>query len=524
LSLYKQHVQVLTHASLLPHLTRLQRGIEKEGLRCNEYGELSQSPHPISLGSALTHPSITTDYSESLLEFITPVLSNAKDTIDYLQTLHKFTYKNLNNEFIWPSSMPCKLPDEEHIPIAHYGHSNTGQLKHVYRHGLWHRYGRKMQTIAGIHYNFSISEDLWKVLQTTEKSSLTPQEFQSQKYFSLIRNFKRYSWLLSYLFGASPVVEPSFLDKTKHPLKKIGNHSLYLPYATSLRMSDLGYQNNEQSKFNICYNSMDYYIETLTTAMNTENDSYQSIGLKDDHGNFKQLNTNTLQIENEYYSDIRPKRTAKHNEKPLQALKKYGIEYIEVRCTDINPYYDVGINQDHIRFLDSFLLYCLLNDSPSVDNVECLNIKKNHQKTVMEGRDPNLMLIKNEQPILLKQWAREIISDMQPIVLLLDQAHKDQKHQSSLDLQKDKIEDSALTPSAKILSELLQKNISFSEFSLLHAKQHAKSFMQHLDPQVHEEMNEEVRNSWKKQRALEDESEQSNIEFKDFLTQYLSHK
>jgi len=222
------------------------RGIERETLRVDRAGHLARSPHPVAMGSALTHPQITTDYAETLLEFITPAEKDIADTVAKLDGIHRYAYSKLGDELLWSQSMPCQLPAEQDIEIAYYGTSNLGMLKHVYRRGLALRYGKAMQCIAGIHYNYSLDEGLWRVLAENEVSGkrLSPRSFQSEAYLATIRNFRRYSWLLMYLFGASPVLSSSFLRGRPHQLDTLSDDTLYLPYATSLRMSDLGYQSN----------------------------------------------------------------------------------------------------------------------------------------------------------------------------------------------------------------------------------------------------------------------------------------
>ena len=158
-------MQLLAQTDTQDALKQIQRGIEKEGLRVTKYGNLALTPHPRSLGSALTNSSLTTDFSESLLEFITPVCDTAKDALQYLQNIHSFTASRLADEHVWCSSMPCMLPDDASIPLALYGSSNIGTMKTAYRRGLGHRYGRAMQTVAGIHYNFSLPDSFWQIEQ-----------------------------------------------------------------------------------------------------------------------------------------------------------------------------------------------------------------------------------------------------------------------------------------------------------------------------------------------------------------------
>lgn len=515
---YAQALAHLASPQYFPLFTQLNRGIEKEGLRCSAQGVISQRKHPKGLGATLTHPYITTDYSEALLEFITPVFHSAHEAQAHLNIAHRFAYEQLEDELIWPSSMPAVLQGEMSVPIADYGRSNLGQLKHIYRHGLWHRYGRTMQTIAGIHYNFSVPEALWPVLQGLDNNQDVLQDYVSARYFALIRNFRRHSWLVLYLFGASPAVCASFLADKAHKLETLDNNSLYAPYATSLRMSDFGYQNNAQSSLTICYNQLSSYLNTLGEAVTVPVPEYQAIGIKDEQGHYKQLNANLLQIENEYYSDIRPKRVAQHHEKPLEALAKYGVQYIEVRNTDINPFMAEGIDVPQMAFMDTFLLWCLFNASPSIEGGECQTIRNNQKKTTMEGRRPGLMLERDGQDISLQQWGLEVLASMQELANLLDHASGTTFHTDALTQQRLKLLDSSLTPSAQVLRELTESGLDFAQFTLRQAQQHRKTLSEPLAPDVRKHWQQLAAQSLTEQQQLEDNDTQS---FDDYLAAYL---
>ncbi len=515
---YQNALSLFSNPNTLALLNQLNRGIEKEGLRCSPKGIISQKAHPKALGSTLTHPSITTDYSEALLEFITPVFDNPHETLAYLDIAHRFTYKRIGDELIWPNSMPCIVQGEMSVPIAQYGSSNSGQLKHVYRHGLWHRYGRIMQCIAGIHYNFSIPEELWKALQKHEGDEQPLQDYISGRYFDLMRNFRRHSWLLLYLFGASPAVCSSFLKDREHNLEPLHKHSLYKPYATSLRMSDLGYQSNAQADLNVCHNSLASYIETLTPAIHQSVAEYEQIGLQDEQGNYKQLNTNLLQIENEYYSDIRPKRIPKDGELPLEALKKYGVEYIEVRNTDLNPFMPLGINVPQMAFFDTFLTWCLLTPSPDICDEEEQYLKNNQEKTVFEGRRPGLMLERVGGEISLQSWGLTVLNEMEELAKLMDKSSNTSFHLDSLNQQKLKLADSSLTPSAQILSKLEQTGMEYGQFTLNQAIAHKLHLSEPLNQDTEKEWEALAELSLEQQRQIEASDTQ---DFADFLAEYL---
>lgn len=466
-------VERLLPSARLGRLGRLRRGVEKEGLRVDAQGHIAQTPHPSALGSKLTHPHITTDYSESLIEYITPVYSQPREALAFLSDLHTFTYQHLDQEWIWPGSMPSRLSGNDSIPIADYGTSNVGTMKHVYRKGLDVRYGRIMQAIAGVHYNVSLPEDMWHSLREMEGASNIPfNDYRSTRYFGLIRNFRRHSWLLLYLFGASPAIDKSFLPEGNVPekLQALNDDTFYAPYATTLRMSDLGYQNKVQSQLKICFNSLSNYVNTLRHAISSPWPDYQKLGVNEG-GDWQQLNANILQIENEYYSDIRPKRVAKHNETPSQALEARGVEYIEVRCLDLNPFDPLGVTEAQMRFVDTFLMWCLLSDSPWISDEECDRLDDNRRWVVERGRDPELTLIRQGQTTSVREWGEQIIAEMHEVARLLDAVEDDAPYAAALNELAPRLKDPSLTPSAQMLMRIKEGNGSLSDTLLALAKE-----------------------------------------------------
>lgn len=460
--------QRLTQLSLPTHrhaLAGMQRGIEKESLRVTPDGKLAQTPHPLALGSALKHPHITTDFSEVLLEFITPPCDSIDNAIRWLDAIHTFTYKVLDqqSEKLWVASMPCILQGDDAIPVAQYGTSHSAHMKTVYRLGLGHRYGRLMQTIAGIHYNVSFPDALWKVLQAADGNTDTLQDFKTQRYFDLIRNFRRHIGVLLYLFGSSPAVCPTFVKGRQHHLQPFSdnNSSLHLPYATSLRMGDLGYQSNAQSTLHVCYNSLSSYIHTLKAGLTHSHPAYEAIGTKDANGNYRQLNTHLLQIENEFYSSIRPKRVTRSGETPIAALHARGVEYIEVRCMDLNPYLPVGIDADAAHFLETFLLWCLLQDSPPSTDDECARIARNQKRCVEEGRNPALELETENGSVTMQAWLAAFQNHWLACATLLDTAHDSTRYTDALSNVQLCFNDPDATPSARVLSDMRSQDVSF---------------------------------------------------------------
>jgi len=472
------NLKILRDPSRADRLTGIVRGIEKESLRVEPNGRLAQTPHPKALGSALTHPSITTDFSEALLEFITAPSSSADSVLNQLEEIHRITYQEIGDELLWVNSMPCHLGSDGSIPVGQYGSSNIGTMKSVYRQGLGNRYGRLMQTIAGIHYNFSVPDSLWEDLRNTAGNQQSLQDFKSDGYFGLIRNFRRYSWLLLYLLGAAPAVCRSFVSNQEHRLAHFGSdsHSLHQPYATSLRMGDLGYQSNAQSSLIVCYNDLPQYTKTLRKALEKPYPAYAKIGTKDKQGNHKQLNTHLLQIENEFYSSIRPKRTASTGETPLQALAERGVEYVEVRCVDLNPLLPCGIDVPTMCFLDTFLLFCLLKDSPKTNNEEYALIPQNIDRTVYRGRDPELKLLVGDSEISLREWGQSLFDEMRPIADLLDSANQTKAHSEVFNIMELKLTDDSTTPAAVLLEEMRANNETYYAMAMRKASEHRDYF------------------------------------------------
>ncbi|MGM0522096.1 MAG: glutamate--cysteine ligase [Pseudomonadota bacterium] len=514
-------------ARLLPvarkgNLGRLRRGIEKEGLRVDAEGRIAQTPHPQALGSKLTHPHITTDYSEALLEYITPVYSEPREALAFLGDLQAFSYRYLDDEWIWPASMPARLNGNDSVVIADYGNSNTGVMKHVYRKGLDVRYGRIMQAIAGVHYNVSLPDSMWRVLQAfegQEKTSLN--DYRSARYFGLIRNFRRHSWLLLYLFGASPAIDKSFLPSGNVPekLKTLDDETYYAPYATTLRMSDLGYQNKVQEQLKICFNSLSNYVNTLRHAISSPWPDYEKLGVNVD-GEWRQLNANILQIENEYYSDIRPKRVTKHNETPSQALEARGVEYIEVRCLDLNPFDPLGVTETQIRFIDTFLMWCLLSESPWISDEECDRLDDNRRFVVERGRDPELALTRDGKATSVRDWGEQIFTEMAEVATLLDAMEDGSPHAEAVAALSPSLQDPSLTPSAQLLARLEQDNVSLNELMLSLAKEQGEQLRHQPMMRARASLLDQlVETSHQQQQDIEDADQES---FDAFLADYFA--
>jgi glutamate--cysteine ligase len=432
-------------------LKGMRRGIEKESLRTMPDGTLAATPHPAALGSALTHPHITTDYSESQLELITGAHADIDACLGQLTQIHQFVYRHIGDEMLWVGSMPCGLPPDENIPIGVYGTSNVARAKSVYRMGLGHRYGRRMQTISGIHYNWSMPG------------------LDNDDYFGLIRNFRRHSFVLLYLFGASPAVCGSFVAGREHGLQALHGGTLYLPHATSLRMGRLGYQSDAQASLAVSYNSLRSYGASLQEALTQPYAPYEAIGIRNPGGEYNQLATSLLQIENEFYGTIRPKRVIFPGERPLHALRERGVEYVEVRCMDLDPFVPVGITAATMRFLDVFLLHCLLADSPPDTPEEIAALGRNQHRTASHGREPGLRLERGGEEVLLTDWAAELLQQCAPIAAALDGLHGGSSFAEAVRAARSSPAEPGTLPSARVLS-VMQRDFEGSYTAFIRAQ------------------------------------------------------
>ncbi|HET7649316.1 MAG TPA: glutamate--cysteine ligase [Gammaproteobacteria bacterium] len=496
------------------------KGLEKESLRVNPRGCLAQTPHPSALGSALTHPHITTDYSEALLELVTDPFADARDTLHSLCDIHTFVYQHLtDDELLWATSMPCALEGDERIPIARYGHSNIGMMKHVYRRGLGYRYGRSMQTISGVHFNYSFPEAVWPVLQELAADDRTPREFINDAYFGMLRNFQRISWLLLYLFGASPAVCKTFLLGRDLGFQAFDAHTWYEPFATSLRMSDIGYKNKNQSQVGVSYDSLYDYVSTLTHAVTTPVPEYEAIGVKVD-GEYRQLNANILQIENEFYSFIRPKQPIEPGERPTAALCKRGVNYAEVRALDVNVFDPLGVSLHALHFVEALLIGCLLDVSAPLGRDEQVAISHNQTVTARHGRDPALALQRDGKDVALRDWAFEIVARLDGICEALDGNDPARPYTTSLAIQREAIADPERTPSARMLAEMREHRESFFMFAQRLSRRHRDYFLaRQLQADVAAALAQQASQSLTDQADLE---RRDSLDFDEYLQRYFA--
>ena len=539
-------------------------GLEKEGLRVQADGVLSQTDHPTALGSALCNANITTDYSEALLELVTPALTSAADAFRFLGQTHQFVYQNLpQGEFIWNTSMPCVLQGEDKIRIAGFGHSNIGTMKTVYRRGLGLRYGKVMQTIAGAHYNYSWPTRMWQALATADQQSdkaRNPQlaaafldhldeeaardtkadtaakgaashDYVSENYMAATRNLLRNGWLIPLLFGASPAICKTFLLGGE-PLPGMQVHkgsTFYEPYATSLRMGDIGYnyKRDAATSIKVDYSSVASYTADLHRLITTPHPKYREAGIKNAQDEYQQLNDSVLQIENEYYSSVRPKQLTLDREPPVHAMQQRGIMYLELRSLDINLFEPLGVSLEQLHFLEVFMLHALLTRSPAIDEAEMTMLAENRKLVAHQGRDPQLQLQTSTGNRLLQECATELLDEFAAVAEFLDSdraavagAESSTRYSAAVAAQLAKIADYSLTPSARVLEKMFSEDLSFFEL----ARDHSLQSMEHcgsipVDDEIHQRLQDLVPQSLQKQEQIE---ASQTIGFTEYLEQYLA--
>jgi glutamate--cysteine ligase len=515
---YQQRLTIIGQQPLA--LVDFGRGIEREALRVDSAGKLSQYSHPAAFGSALCHQSITTDFSESLLEFITPVANSPTQLLAYLNDIHHYAAKNLeNNETLWPISMPCFVEKEDNITLGQYGTSNVGLMKTAYRQGLKNRYGSMMQVIAGVHYNFSLPEKFWPTWSEIHKLDLPEKDIKSVGYLGLIRNYLRYGWVIPFLFGASPALCQSFLQdkKTDLKFKKIGKGTIYLPYATSLRLSDLGYTNSGQSSLNISYNSLHNYLASVRQALEKKSPAFKVLGIKKDN-EYVQLNDNILQIENELYASIRPKRVSQGNETPSQGLKNRGIEYIEIRSLDVNPFSKVGITEEQVDFLDLFLTWCAIIPSEQMSDEQSSHFASNFNKIVTQGRAPDLTLEIDGCEQNVAQWGAWITAQLKELAIVFDKNENSDHYRQAIDHITPRFSEPELTSSARVLQIIKEKNTDNGVLALsLSQTYKAELIAQEYQIWSDQHFEQEKLNSSQKQQKIESEDA---LDFDQYLQEY----
>lgn len=515
----RKRIERLAAAAGEPAIGQGLRGIEKESLRVRPDGHIAQTPHPPLLGASLTHPWITTDFSEAMVELVTPPLGTNLEALVFLRQLHRYVQEKIGDELLWATSMPCFLEGEESVMIARFGRSNSGRMREVYRRGLSARYGRAMQTISGVHFNFSPPAALWPALQQIDDAPGDQRAFRDAAFFGLMRNYRRHGWLILYLFGASPAVCHTFFFGREPSLPELLPGTFHGPYATSLRMSDLGYRNRRQAGLDPSMDSLDAYLVDLSRAVATPDPTYEAIGLEED-GERIQLSGNVLQIENELYGFIRPKQPVAFGERPIAALRNRGVAYVEVRALDVDPFDPIGVGGEQMRFMETFLWFCLLSDSPLMDDAALTRCDADHTLVAAVGRRPGLELpgLRCLRP--LAEWAREVLIEMQPIAELLDRARGLDTYSTALAAQREKVEAPERTPSARLLAEIRERQDSFFETALDLSRRHRQALLAgpQLAADVRARLDEAVAES---RVALEELERTQTGTLDDFIRRYL---
>ena len=360
-------------------------GIEWESLRAKDDGKLSLTPHPAVFGDKLTNPLITTDFSESQIEIITPTFDTIDDAFENFSLLSDMVNASLpQDEYLWFQSIPCILPYWDQIPIAQY--SEEGESSQKYREDLARRYGVKKQMISGVHFNFSFSERFLKKLYSLENDDLSFKDFKDDIYLKIARNYLRYCWLIIYLTGCSIGSHKTFSNDCIHLMDAKDDYgSYYSTRGPSFRNASCGYKN----------------LKDLYPSYNSVNEFVGDINSFIDNGDLSEAK--------ELYTQIRLK--PKNPKDLLNSLKDSGIEYIEIRTLDINPFYQCGIVNRDMKFLHLFLIYMLVKDES--DYLAWQNEAKiNEERTAESGYVDSMRLLRDGCEVTLKDWAYEIINEM----------------------------------------------------------------------------------------------------------------
>jgi glutamate--cysteine ligase len=345
-----------------------------------------------------------------------------------------------------------------------------------------------MQIIAGVHFNFSLPEAFWDQVHSEFSADLGAEHSsllgtRDSAYMGMVRNLQRLGWVVPYLFGASPAVCKSFVQDANADLDLFDDKTFYYPFATSLRMGDIGYQNRQEEGTGLKanYDTLDAYTRSLTWAIRTPCPHYEPLGTKV-NGRWEQLNDHVLQIENEYYSTVRPKQLTDWMEFPTLALRRRGIRYVELRSVDVNLFEPLGIELDQMRFLSLFMLYCLLMPSPTISPRERRWIDANEVLAAHRGREPGLVLQRADGQIALRDWGQQVLRAMEPLAALMD-AEVGGAVNAALKAQQFKMGEPEATPSARVLAEMRAGGEGFAEFARRLTERHRDGFLsQKLDP------------------------------------------
>ncbi|MGM9927567.1 MAG: bifunctional glutamate--cysteine ligase GshA/glutathione synthetase GshB [Bacillus sp. (in: firmicutes)] len=356
-------------------------GLEREGLRVDEKGLLSLKPHPAVFGDKKENPYITTDFSESQLELITPVFQKAEEVIDFLDSLYNIAVLELEDEYIWPQSMPSITPDDHDIPLAVFSNESNDQK---YREYLIAKYGGKKQLISGIHVNFSFGDAFWEALYRTDHQARSMREFKDDLYLKLTRNYLRYHWLLIYLLGATNTIHRTFEENCVANLEEISDETYSDEGAVSFRNSSCGYQN--QQTIMLDYTSIQNYINSI--------ESYVKNGV--------------LKDIRELYAQVRVKSSGMYS---TDHLLQNGIEYVEIRTIDCNPFVKSGLAVEDLHFIHLFLLYCIVKEESLYEDWQAEG-KYNSQTVAVKGQSQDTLLLRDGQHLSMQVWGMELLEEL----------------------------------------------------------------------------------------------------------------
>ena len=410
--------ELLKHKSIRSSICDGLFGIEKENVRVDKNGRMATTPHPGILGDKFQHPYITTDFSESQVEMITPPLDSVDKVHGFLETLHDVVTQNIGNELLWPQSLPPLLPNEEDIPIAQFG--GKGVSKEKYREVLAKRYGRERQMLTGIHYNFSLSDRLERKLIKICCPDGNPEQFREALYLKMLRNFMRYRWFLVWLFGSSPVSDPSFKMKN---LKTGEKKQVVCGHAVSIRTSSGGYSNEEE--YFVDFNSLDGFNKSISNL----------------------VEDGKLVGHEELYLPIR-----------LKFDEAEKISHVEVRLLDLDPYEKAGISKDRLHLVHLFMLHCLFKNEPDVYDQKQQEIAANNQDLVAcygLKSDLNLSNFEGEE-ILVQDFGMEIYVELQNFLNVANLANKKQ-YISAMNHCQSLMDGSVMRTSLRIREDILKE-------------------------------------------------------------------
>lgn len=408
-------------------------GVEREGLRVGVKGELSRNKHPKVFGNKIMNPYITTDFSESQLELITPVFNTSKEVYDFLNALYDIVALEIGDEYIWPESMPCIIPDDREIPIATFCKCKQGEEARAYREELLRKYGGKIQLISGIHYNFSLDDDVLNKLYENSSKKEDFKTFKDNLYLKIVRNYLRYRWLLIYLLGSTGVVHSSYKGECLKKLDNISQGAYSCEGIVSYRNSDCGYGNRVTLFAD--YTSTREYVNSLKRF----------------------INDGLIQSPKEFYSSVRPK--GKNPNKILESLLNEGIQYLEYRSIDINPFSKGGISLEDLEFLELFNLYLLFKEESNYKDWQIDGLE--NQKNIARNGGLDIELIRDGEKVSKVQWGLEILNEIRDINHILNLGKGE-----LIDAQIEKIKDYKKTNTYRFIELVKEKGYIDSHLDL----------------------------------------------------------